>query len=59
MIPEKKELQAYAKQQGISGDYSDLLTNDQVTLLLLHNMLQGFACLTNTMCGSKAAILID
>lgn len=31
MIPEKKEVQAYAKQQGISGDYADLLTNDQVT----------------------------
>ena len=32
MIPEKKEVQSYAKQQGISGDYTDLLTNDQVTL---------------------------
>lgn len=32
VIPEKKEVQSYAKQQGISGDYTDLLTNDQVTL---------------------------
>lgn len=32
VIPEKKEVQSYAKQQGISGDYPDLLTNEQVTL---------------------------
>ena len=30
MIPEKKEVQAFAKQQGISGEYSTLLTNDKV-----------------------------
>ena len=38
MIPEKKEIQAYAKQHGISGDYSDLLKNDQVILPTLHNI---------------------
>ena len=31
VIPEKKELQSFAKQQGISGDYKDLLKNDKVT----------------------------
>lgn len=30
VIPEKKEIQSYAKQNGISGEYSDLLQNDQV-----------------------------
>lgn len=30
VIPEKKEVQAFAKQQGISGEYSTLLTNDKV-----------------------------
>ena len=29
VIPEKKELQSFAKQQGISGDYKDLLKNDK------------------------------
>jgi len=31
VIPEKKEIQAFAKQQGISGDYSDVLNNDKVS----------------------------
>ena len=31
VIPEKKEVQSFAKQQGISGDYSDILKNDQVS----------------------------
>lgn len=30
VVPEKKEIQSYAKQNGIDGDYSDLLQNDQV-----------------------------
>lgn len=30
VIPEKKEIQSYAKQNGINGDYSDLLQNEQV-----------------------------
>ena len=30
MIPEKKDIQAFAKQQSISGDYSDMLKNDKV-----------------------------
>ena len=30
VIPEKKEIQSFAKQQGISGDYSDFLKNDKV-----------------------------
>ena len=47
VIPEKKEIQAYAKQQGISGDYSDLLNNDQVIIQLCDavTLLQsGFDC---------------
>ena len=32
VIPEKKELQSFAKQQGISGDYKDLLKNDKASL---------------------------
>jgi len=31
VIPEKKDIQAFAKQQGISGDYSDILKNDKVS----------------------------
>ncbi len=31
VIPEKKEIQAFAKQQGISGDYSDVLNDDKVS----------------------------
>lgn len=31
MIPEKKEIQAFAKQQGISGDYSDFLKDDKAS----------------------------
>ena len=34
VIPEKKDIQAFAKQQGISGDYSDLLKDDKVGPLL-------------------------
>ena len=30
VVPEKKELQAYAKQQGISGEYNEILKNEQV-----------------------------
>ena len=33
VIPEKKDIQSFAKQQCISGDYSDLLTNDKVSWL--------------------------
>ena len=35
VIPEKKEIQSFAKQQGISGDYSDFLKNDKVPIILL------------------------
>ena len=34
VIPEKKEIQSFAKQQGISGDYSDILMNDKVPRIL-------------------------
>lgn len=37
VIPEKKDIQSFAKQQGISGDYSDILKDDKVSYFLVQS----------------------
>ena len=40
VIPEKKEIQSFAKQAGIDGEYSEILQNDKVTC---HGPLAAYA----------------
>jgi len=62
VIPEKKDIQAFAKQQGISGDYSDILKNDKVRKYVMEEVnkagkakkLRGFEMIKSVLLDEEA-----
>ena len=56
VIPEKKEIQSFAKQQGISGDYSDFLKNDKV-LPAVH-IMPSITCYSGSINCTRASLRV-